>query len=325
MTETLYLLMGFFALALAGRLLYVGYTALLARLAKAGAPLQGRAIPALLTGFSLCTLFILFMMGFCVAVAGFPLTLGSALLAGLLILLFNNLLLFVGYQVNRQMYRRSLDQQLMRQKQRTEAGYYQALEEQYDRQRVLIHDIRKHLAALRDLADRADNQGVARYVAQLEASPALQRKARICGNHLLDVVLCRCQEVCEGKGVAFTADVREGAADFMEQADITALFGNLLENAVEAATGSPGGYIELLADARPGSALTVTLVNTCTLPPEPDGKGGFLSRKAQKEQHGLGLKSIRSAIQKYSGSLRQYYEAETGLFHTIVLLQRPAP
>lgn len=321
MKETLFLVLGFLALAVCGKLLHKGYSRLCASLAKAGSFFQDAAPAAvMLTGFSLCTLFILFMMGYSVAVVGLPLTLGSVLLAGVLILAVDNLLIFLGYHVNQSLNRRDLDHQLLRQKQQTETDYYAALEEQYDRQRVLIHDIHKHLSAIRDLADQGDSSAVAQYVTALEASPALQRKARICGNHLLDVVLCRCQEVCRSKGVSFTADVREGAVDFLEQTDITALFGNLLENAVEAAAGSGDAYIELLVSARPGGALLVSLVNTCAQPPERDESGGFLTRKAQRDQHGLGLKSVNSTVKKHGGNLRQYYEEETGLFHTVVMI-----
>ncbi len=321
MKETFSLALGFLGLALCGWLLYKGYSRLCARLAKTGRFFQDAApAAAMLTGFSLCTLFMLFTMGYSVAVVGLPLTLGSVLLAGVLVLAVDNLLIFLGYHINQELNHRDLDHQLLRQKRRTEADYYAALEEQYDRQRVLIHDIRKHLSAIRDLAAEGDSQAIARYVAQLEDSPALRRKARVCGNHLLDVVLCRCQEVCQSQGIAFAADVREGAADFLEQADITALFGNLLENAIEAAAGAPTAYIELSAGARPGGSLLVTLVNTCAHPPESDGAGGFLTRKAQRGQHGLGLKSVKAVVQKHGGSLRQYYEEGAGLFHTVVLL-----
>lgn len=320
MIETLCLLLGFFALALIGKLLYSGYTAVCTRLAKAFALPQSRAAAALLTGFSLCTLFVLFMMGYSVAVVGLPLTLGSVLLAGVLILLFDNLLLFVGYFIYRQLNRQALSEQLMRQKQRTEMDYYQALEEQYERQRVLIHDIRKHLAALRDLVDKEDRAAAIRYLEELDASRALRGKARLCGNHTLNVVLCRCQEVCQREGIGFSADVREGSVEFLEQIDITALFGNLLENAVEAARGGAEAYVDLRIEPRLGDSLVVTLVNTCALPPESDGRGGFLSRKPQGEQHGLGLRSVRSVLKKYGGSLRQYYGGEDGLFHTVVLI-----
>lgn len=320
MRETLYLVLGFIVLALTGKLLYVGYTAVCTRLAKAWGLPKGRGAAALLTGFSLCTLFILFIMGFSVAVVGLPLTLGSVLLAGVLILLFDNLLLFAGYLIYRQLNRQAFSQELLRQKRRTEAEYYQALEEQYERQRVLIHDIRKHLAVLGGLAGKGDSASVLRYLEELEASRALRGQARLCGNHTLNVVLCRYQEVCQREGIGFSADVREGSLEFMEETDITALFGNLLENAVEAARGGPSPYLELRVEPRSGDSLAAALVNTCAQPPKSDGRGGFLSRKPRDGQHGLGLRSVRGTLEKYGGSLRQYYEEEAGLFHTVVLI-----
>ena len=183
---------------------------------------------------------------------------------------------------------------------------------------MLIHDIRKHLDTIRDLA--GEPEAVSRYVEELEKSPALQNKVRVCGNHILDVVLCRYKEVCEGKGIGFAADVRDQSIDFLMQSEITSLFGNLLENAVEAAEGSAEPDMELLVDKRPGGSVLISLVNTCRTPPESDGMGGFATWKADKERHGAGLKSIRGTVKKYGGTLQQRYDANTKLFHTVILL-----
>ncbi len=320
MGEKIALFVGFAVLSFSGRLLYRLYLKACSRFSR-GEPdgaQAARPIALQLTVFSLASGFILLMMAYVAWAIALPLSVGSVALAGVLLLLIDNGLIFAGYQYSRLLNRRSLSDRLLVQKRETEASYFTALEEQYDRQRVLIHDIRKHLATIRDLAEGGGP--VADYVRELEALPALQNRVRFCGNRTLDVVLSRYGEICRQKGVAFSADVRSKSVDFLEQSDITALFGNLLENAVEAAEGGEDPCLELLVDTRPGSSLLVSLVNTCQRPPERGRHGSFLSRK-EGEGHGMGLRSVRAAVEKYQGSLQQYYEEGTGLFHTVVLLK----
>lgn len=330
MRETVCLLLGFALLAFGSRLLYRFYLKICVRLTKADStrPQDCGPLALVLTGVSLFTIFLLLVMAYMGAFLDLPPSTGSVLLAGALLLAFDDLLIFAGWQYGRRKEQANLTDQLALQKRQTEVGYYRALEEQYDRQRVLIHDIRKHLETLRDLAEEGLEEEVARYVRELEASPALQNKVRICGNRILDVILRRYGEICQEKGIAFLVDVRDKSVDFLEPGDMTALFGNLLENAVEAAAGAAQGlqgakepYLELMVDARPGSLLVITLVNSCREAPKSDGRGGFLTRKPPGAGHGTGMKSIRDTVEKYGGTMRQYYEEEGKLFHTVILLK----
>ena len=155
MRETIVLLLGFALLAFGSRLLYRFYLKICVRLTKADSALPQDCGPLalVLTGVSLFTIFLLLVMTYMGTFLNLPPRTGSVLLAGALLLVFDDLLIFAGWQYGRQKNRQNLTDQLALQKRRTEVGYYRALEEQYDRQRVLIHDIRKHLETLRDLAE----------------------------------------------------------------------------------------------------------------------------------------------------------------------------
>lgn len=323
MRETIALLSGFALLSIGGRVLYRLYLKVCGRLMRADSsfPQDPGPVALVLTGFSLITMFILMGMAYMVIITQMPLRIGSVLLAGVLILVLDNILVYVGYRLNRQKNRHSFSDQLAFQRQQAQMDYYRALEEQYDRQRVLIHDIRKHLETVRDLAGEGLDEAIIGYVEELEASPALQNKVRICGNPVLDVILRRYMEICQAKGIQFLVDVRNQSVDFLESGDMTALFGNLLENAVEAAEGEAEGYVELMVDARPGGASAITLVNTCRELPESNGRGGFRTRKDDRDRHGIGLKSIRDTVKKYEGTMRQYVEVEKKLFHTVIFLK----
>lgn len=316
--EALIMLAGFTALAFSGRLIYRGFHAITRRFTKGETPGPDPAA-LMLTGFSLVTLFILLMVAYTVLFLERSLSTGSLVMAGILLMLLYDLLIFVGYRILQRMNRQALAHQLMLHKQQTEVSYYKSLEEQYGRQRVLIHDMRKHLSAIREMSR---DPAVVEYVAELERSPALRNRVRICGNQLLDVILARYSGVCKENGIRFSADVRDRSVDFLSPSDMTALFGNLMENAVEAALASDNAYVELLCDLRPVGVLMVSLVNTCAATPKTDGMGGFASTKPDPGHHGLGLKSVAAVVKKHDGTLRQYYDEQANLFHTLILIQQ---
>lgn len=217
----------------------------------------------------------------------------------------------------------NLDLQLIKQKDQVEGEYFSALEDQYERQRVLLHDLRRHLTAIKEFALENDDQHVARYVSDLQNLPALQRKLKYCGNITLNVVLSRYKELCDEKSIQFSVDVRDVDVDFLAQNDITALFGNLLENAVEAAENSKKPYIELIVgsngDTHTDARLFVSLTNSSDEEPLKDSAGNFLTHKLNRERHGMGQKSIKRAVKKYDGNIEQQYDKETRLFHASIL------
>lgn len=279
----------------------------------------------LMCSFSFSTIFILVIMAYLTLYNNLSSRMDTLLSVGALILLLSDLAIFAGYQYNQKLNKENLDLQLMKQKNRVESEYFKALEDQYERQRVLLHDLRRHLTAIKEFAVDNEDQQVVRYVSGLEELPALQRKVQYCGNVMLNVVLSRYKELCDENGIQFSIDVRDVDVDFLAQNDITSLFGNLLENAVEAAQNAETPYLELVigsnGDTHSDAKLFVSLANSCFEPPLEDGIGGFITRKANKERHGVGQKSIQRAVTKYDGSIDQYYDPETCLFHTSILFQ----
>ena len=249
-----------------------------------------------------------------------PVHMENLMLICAVILLFSNILLYVGYQYSQRIHQQYLSLQMAKQREASETVYFKALEERYEDQRVIIHDIRRHLTAIKGLAQNQEAQRVVDYVSNIESLPVLQNKVRYCANPMLNVVLSRYKEFCDEQGISFQVDVRDKEYDFLSPNDITVLFGNILENAVEAAQGTSKPYIELRVDAPTGTALFISLTNPCLIKPESDGSGSYRTRKADKERHGVGLKSVNTLVKKYGGSIKQEYDETTGLFHTMILL-----
>lgn len=212
--------------------------------------------------------------------------------------------------------------QLLLQKESDTAKYYQMMNLQSENQRILIHDIKNHLHSIETLNENKENDKVSSYISQLLSSSNLQEVSRLCDHDMLNSILSRYMHQCRNCQIQLHADIRSGSIDFISDQDLTSLFCNLLDNAVEAATGIPDAYIEISTGKRPNTTLVViTMINSCSQKPSSNNKGLLLTSKSDKTLHGLGTKSIRKTVQKYGGECKMYYDESSHTFHTIITLK----
>ena len=186
------------------------------------------------------------------------------------------------------------------------AEYYRALIQQDENQRVLLHDIRRHLTSIDTLAAAQETDKIHAYIQQLQASSCLKESLQRCNIPLLNAILCRYANQCETRQISFHTDIRSHTVDFLTDADLTALFCNLLDNALRAAS-IPDGFIELHTYTRTNSPFSIiTVVN---------------SSKNNHQRHGFGLKSVQRVIDRYDGAIKMYFDLPTLTFHTILTLR----
>lgn len=234
-------------------------------------------------------------------------------------LMVMNLLFLSIYNHVQRINREHIALQLALQRDQAEAIHYKALQEQFDNQRILVHDIKNHLHTIRVLADRGENAEICEYIQQLDASLQAIPQARLCGDIVLNMLLLRFREDCRREDIRFQCDIRDHSLEFMKASDITTLFGNLLNNAFEAAVGAQDRQAELsVRRSTDQNSVIITLNNTCAQAPQTDGDGNFLTRKKDLVRHGVGLKSIRRVVRKYGGMETLQYDPKTMHFCHII-------
>lgn len=238
------------------------------------------------------------------------------------LLLILNIIIFGIYNYNQKKSLEHAELQLQYQKEYDSAQYYKMLSEQHENQGILIHDIKKHLNSIATLNEQGDSEKVASYITQIIASPVLQENVRICDNQMLNIILSRYHRSCEELGVKFHPDVRSNSVSFLQDEDLTALFCNLLDNSVEAASKQADAYIELHVSRKENTPFTIiSVINSCRVNPFSPVDGSLISRKPNPMRHGYGVKSIQNIVKKYNGDMQMYYDEETLTFHTIILLK----
>lgn len=235
-------------------------------------------------------------------------------------LLTANFVIYGIYIYSGEKNRRFTDLQLELQKESDAVSYYKMVRTRDESQNILIHDIKKHLQAIAFFNEQGNREKIADYISRLADSPGLQKSARLCKHEFLNAILCRYMNDCKERQIDFHADIRSGTLDFISENDLVSLFGNLLDNAVEAAAKQPDAKIQLMASRMPQAGLTaITLVNSChTNPLQKNGR--LISTKKDRARHGYGLKSVERIVSRYRGHMKLYYEEQTHLFHVVITL-----
>lgn len=157
------------------------------------------------------------------------------------------------------------------------------------------------------------------YLEELEE--ALQGYATLSrtGNSVLDVILTTKQAICLERGIELTCVADGRLIDFMSVMDISTIFGNALDNAIEATGAVPDRDRRLIRMAvyAQGDLVLVAVENFFGGRLRVQGDE-ILTTKADRTRHGYGLKSIKRIAEIYGGSMTA--RASDGWFQLRILL-----
>lgn len=199
---------------------------------------------------------------------------------------------------------------------KTEKEYFDILEKQNQNLMLYAHDVRKHLNAIRELSQDPD---INEYVAKLCGELTAYTQSCQSGNKLLDVMINRYVLDCELKKISFEYRVRECPLRCLEDLDLVAILGNLMDNAITAASESGKKWVSLTTSVR-NTYNVVVIKNSCDVPPRAQGER-LLSTKGNPRFHGYGLKSVAKAVKKYHGDQYWSYDPDNQIFTMTVILQ----
>lgn len=190
-----------------------------------------------------------------------------------------------GYEAEKQ-YR------LYRQREELVYEHYQKLEQNYQASRKIVHDMKNHMQAMMKLYEEGQTEEAHSY--GLEVFHLLNQTGHMwyTENRMLNIILNEKLSEEEMKEVVLTLDIEEHSLDGIREIDLTTIFANLLDNAIEAlgVQEEHDKFMKIYV-GRVGDFLMIELSNS---------KG---RRRKKKENHqGLGLKNVKEAIDKYEGT-----------------------
>lgn len=220
--------------------------------------------------------------------------------------------------------RQNAELNLQIQKEKDMAEYYRLMLRRDEEIKIIVHDYKKHLQALKILNEAYDNVEIKNYVESILGKIDVSSK-KYSENKLVDAILTRYAELSSNNGISFSADVRKGAIGFISNEDVTALLGNIVENSYEAAKQFQGenAFIDISINRSAGTdEVAIVAINSCNKDPH-DNHGEMHTIKKKKGFHGFGMKSIKRTITKYNGDMITYYSSDEEAFHLVIKLCCP--
>lgn len=165
---------------------------------------------------------------------------------------------------------------------------------------VKCHDLRHQIRDIRlkeGEIDRADLE-------QIENAVSIYDSAIKTGNKIVDIILTEKALYCERNGIRLEVIADGEQLAFMSTGDLYSLFGNIMDNAIEAVKQIDEIDMRIveLRICRTGALLSVRAQNYyCGKLEMQDGLP--VTQKEDKDNHGFGLRSIQLVVEKYGGTM----------------------
>ena len=176
--------------------------------------------------------------------------------------------------------------------------YYEDMEKNYEDSRKIIHDIRNHLNILEQSVQEKNSS----YIQDVHGMLNSLGMKFYTSNRILNIVLNDKLKRLDPEQVE--CNLGEAALDFLADADVTTIFANLLDNALEAGEGKEGFWLKIRGD----KIQDFTVVKIWNLS-DGEYQPGISGKKGHE---GLGLENVKQAVEKYQGNLS--VEQKDGIF-----------
>lgn len=176
--------------------------------------------------------------------------------------------------------------------------HYVELSEQYQRMQILRHDIANHMHTIQVLLKNEELHEARSYSSEILKEHTFHSTLGQCENPIVDAFITSRIEDSKAQNIPIEADVRLPYRLSISDPELIALFGNLLDNAVEACLSIPADkrFIHLATATKDGF-LAVRMENC--LPEENNAKKTV---RIEGLQRGFGFHILESIAKQYHGS-----------------------
>ncbi|MCL2136003.1 MAG: GHKL domain-containing protein [Coriobacteriia bacterium] len=180
---------------------------------------------------------------------------------------------------------------------------YQQLSESAEQVRMMRHDMRHQLSAIRSYIESGNNPGALAYIDELEDYTPTFAQLILTDNFSVNAVVSHYLLMAESNQIETDLSlVVPSDLGRISESDMSIVFGNLFENAIEASMYLPVGQrVIKLRSQVVSNNLTITVDNAFDGHYETHD-GVFFSRKRQGR--GIGLTSVQAIVDRYDGSMK---------------------
>lgn len=166
---------------------------------------------------------------------------------------------------------------------------------------IKCHDLKYRISKISRIENEKDQK---EYIESVKDALAIYDNIFQTGNDALDLVLTEKSLLCNEYNIKLSSMVDGSILNFLHTTDVYALFGNLMDNAIESVMkeADEEKRIISLTVSRRNQGSYIHMENYCNEAVEFEDNLPVTTKK-DKEYHGFGVRSIRYIVEKYKGSL----------------------
>ncbi|SFU69160.1 sensor histidine kinase [Butyrivibrio sp. M55] len=201
---------------------------------------------------------------------------------------------------------------------KAQSDYFDGLKNDQEKVRRFRHDVRAHITALQKYLDEGNTEKMQEYLACMQKQVDIDQTKKYTCNMAADAVINDQTKLMKDKNIKFQYEgcpkIREEISDY----DLCTIFYNLLKNAVEGCekVENDGRSIDVKV-VNSGEQLLIKVEND-TVMKDKVIDGDVLTTKKDIKNHGFGIKSVRTVVNKYNGFYSN--KIENGKFIAFIAL-----
>jgi sensor histidine kinase regulating citrate/malate metabolism len=200
---------------------------------------------------------------------------------------------------------------------KSKSKQYDAIAKKDEKQRELIHNIYHYMREIGIYAAQNNVEAIQQTLKEVQIEFGEQNEM-ICNNEFMNAMLGEFKNRAESEGVSVEIFVEPGFSfSNLKEQDLTIIFGNLADNALEASVQCDEGRIFIDFFRHNQGEISVLRIRNTYCGNLNLERGQLKTTKKDFLNHGIGLKSVKKTINKYNGYMEQQYSEQ--VYNTTVV------
>ncbi|MGN0438613.1 MAG: sensor histidine kinase [Lachnospiraceae bacterium] len=237
-----------------------------------------------------------------------------------ILMLFGNIIIFYAFNQYSEEMNSNMENQALIMKQQADLEYFMQMSENQERHNEFIHNISHYLRTIHQFAQEDDCKRIVKIVSELDSQLVESEMKMYSNYHVLNAILSEKRRQAEKMSVEFDVYVEPGIVlDRVEDIDLIAMLGNLLDNALQAAeNNNKKSFVKVRIYMQDMGGFCVVKIVNSYFGNVIVHEDTFVSTKNEKGLHGLGIKSVNRMAEKYGGYLS--CKAKEDVFEAVLLI-----
>ena len=204
-------------------------------------------------------------------------------------------------------FRRRINAQFLQEQRMIEqmGDNYQKLLSEKMQKEFLFHDIRKHHRILHELFQKGEQEAALAYLEELEGKMQKEEEIDYVNHGVLNLILNQKFREAKAAGIQVKQECDDMSGMILSPVECNALFGNLLDNAIEAnqrLEEETERWLRFVC-IRDRRLLRIAVSNPISNKTADTTEEPLKTEKEDRERHGFGMGSIKNIVKAYNGHI----------------------